>query len=484
MEDNVALVVGLAKASEIEYPKYPPFSPSSNFSELQFLPQDSLNHQEENLVYAAVRQSLYLAGLDADRFGTETWNPFGTIINPGDQVLLKPNFVHHEYSDNTKDCMVTHGSVIRAVLDYVYLAGGPTGHITIADAPEQTADFELILQQMRIPEIVDFYKSKLNYAIDVYDLRTVASVWDGKTGFLPPAKELVGDPSGYVSVDLGKDSELEPITTEQTRFGIAAYSLDALQERHRTGRHEYLVSRTVLNQNVIINLPKMKTHQKTGLTGSLKNLVGINGSKDWLPHYRLGGPDRAGDEHPPGQALVSANRSVKGSLQRQSRFLWNVARAGWRIIKWFRPQSSQLGSGAWYGNDTTWRMAHDLNKILSFADNDGQMHPTPQRKIFSVMDGIIAGQGNGPLDPTAKPTGIILAGGDSATIDTIVAQLMGYNWCTLPLVARFLQPPGQYCFTKFNGHNLHVVTESGKIPFTQLESLKFIRPPGWVDLAQ
>src|ERR1022692_1434372 len=50
------------------------------------------------------------------------------------------------------------------------------------------------------------------------------------------------------------------------------------------GAHRYAVGNTVLSADVILNVPKLKTHMKTGMTGALKNFVGIVGSKDFLPH--------------------------------------------------------------------------------------------------------------------------------------------------------------------------------------------------------
>ena len=48
--------------------------------------------------------------------------------------------------------------------------------------------------------------------------------------------------------------------------------------------------------DVVINLPKLKTHKKTGVTISLKNMVGINGYRNCLPHHTIGTPDASGDE--------------------------------------------------------------------------------------------------------------------------------------------------------------------------------------------
>jgi len=39
-------------------------------------------------------------------------------------------------------------------------------------------------------------------------------------------------------------------------------------------------------------------------------------------------------------------------------------------------------SGAWYGNDTVWRMVMDINKIISFGSLDGNILSTyTQRKL-------------------------------------------------------------------------------------------------------
>ena len=357
--------VGIAKCKEARYPSQPPFSPDRVYPELAFLPPDNINPLEENLVYAATRQSFFLAGWDDQNYGREAWNPLGEFIRPGSHILIKPNFVYHEYSPSVKDCLLTHGSVIRVVLDYAYRAGGANCHITVADAPEQAADFQQILKQTGLPEIVAFYRDRLNFNIDVFDLRTVTSDWDGKTGFLPPARHLSGDPLGYVAINLGSQSALDPITQSTTRFGISNYSRVMLKERHKPGHHEYLVARSVLDADTVISIPKMKTHEKTGLTGGLKILVGINGCKDWLPHYRLGSERSGGDEHPSKQWMIGVNRAFKDKLQRRSSMVWSAARKVWRILRTLSPATSQLQSGAWYGNDTIWRMILDLNQNFS-----------------------------------------------------------------------------------------------------------------------
>ena len=63
--------------------------------------------------------------------------------------------------------------------------------------------------------------------------------------------------------------------------------------------------------------------------------------------------------------------------------------------------------GKWYGNDTTSRMVLDLNRLLIYGRADGTLALMPQRRLFSLTDGIVAGQRNGPLAPEDIPLGAV-----------------------------------------------------------------------------
>ena len=69
---------------------------------------------------------------------------------------------------------------------------------------------------------------------------------------------------------------------------ITNYDYHEVNRHHRGDRHEYCISEACLSADVIINLPKPKTHRKAGYTGALKNMVGINAAKDYLPHHTKG----------------------------------------------------------------------------------------------------------------------------------------------------------------------------------------------------
>ena len=58
--------------------------------------------------------------------------------------------------------------------------------------------------------------------------------------------------------------------------------------------------------------------------------------------------------------------------------------------------------------------------------------------MFCIVDGIVGGQGNGPLDPAAKPAGVIISGKNPIAVDLVCARLMGFDYNKLPILYRSL----------------------------------------------
>ena len=50
------------------------------------------------------------------------------------------------------------------------------------------------------------------------------------------------------------------------------------------------------------------------------------------------------------------------------------------------------------------------------------------------MDAIVAGEGQGPLRPAPKPLGWLVAGENPASIDAVLARIIGYNLSRVPTV--------------------------------------------------
>src|SRR5262249_42786339 len=50
------------------------------------------------------------------------------------------------------------------------------------------------------------------------------------------------------------------------------------------------------------------------------------------------------------------------------------------------------------------------------------------RKFFSVIDGIVGGEGDGPLLPIPKACGVLLAGFNPLAVDICATRLMGFDY--------------------------------------------------------
>jgi len=395
-----------------------------------------------NPAYAAVRGALAGLGLDSERFGREDWNPLGALVDRGRHVVLKPNFIRHwnPNPQGTLESVVTHGGVLRAVADYAFKAVGPEGRVTIAEAPQQDCDFEAIRASVGIDALVRFYADAMGRELRVIDLRREAVRFED--GVIVSRCPLPGDPEGYRVVDLGCRSAFHGSGLDPRRFRGADYDAAVTSAHHKGGRHQYLLSETVLKSDLIVNLPKLKTHKKTGVTLALKNLVGINGDKNWLPHHSLG-PERAGGDEYPDAGLLDRARSQATELARpwlQHGRLLRLFRVARRLESALRGEEF-VRSGNWWGNRTTWRMCVDLNRCVYYSDaRDARFDAAvPVRTVLTVLDGIVAGEGTGPLAPCDRPLGVVLAATDPVALDLVAVRLMGFDEARIPKIAEAMR---------------------------------------------
>jgi Domain of unknown function (DUF362) len=122
--------------------------------------------------------------------------------------------------------------------------------------------------------------------VDILDLRD--DEWRTEHDVIVSRTKLPGDPRGSTECDLTQFSEFVDHRPSAAGYFGADYNRQETNWAHSNGHHRYKVSRTVIESDVFINLPKLKTHKKAGITASLKNLVGINTYKNWLPHHTEG----------------------------------------------------------------------------------------------------------------------------------------------------------------------------------------------------
>jgi hypothetical protein len=288
----------------------------------------------------------------------------------------------------------------------------------------------------------------------------------------------------FVLFDLGRESLLEPLAASSDRFRVTMYNPDLLKRTHAPGRHQYLIARDVMEARAVINLPKLKSHKKACVTGALKNLVGINGNKEYLPHHRKGGGGTGGDCYQGDSRLKALAEDFLDAANRSSsqRAQAVLARGAAALVSVAR----RLGEdddleGSWYGNDTVWRTCLDLQRILRYGRADGSMAATPQRTVISITDALIGGEGDGPLASTPVPSRFLTAGLNPAAVEWVNARLMGFDPERIPLLAAAFSP-FSYPLVCFPSSSVVAVMEDNSKPAQEIgpfEGRAFMPAAGW-----
>jgi uncharacterized protein (DUF362 family) len=395
--------------------------------------------KEVNVVYPGVRQLFKLLELDRGNYGTKAWNPLGNLVKPGTTVLLKPNFVLSRHAGG-KDVysIITHPSVLRAVADFCWIALKGQGRIIVADSPQYDCNFEELMATTRLDAVRDFYKTFKGPSVDICDLRDYWSRWKHFPSLL---ETLPGDPKGSMVVNLGRKSALSGKPHPENLYGAVYHRAETIA-RHTGETQEYQLSKTVMDADVVISVPKLKVHKKVGVTLNVKGLVGIATNKNFLVHYSLTPPSRGGDQYPDGLFTKTEEKLIRTERWMYDRLLAPKKRGLeylHRLVYWLHNHTTRklglkvderkrmLDAGNWHGNDSAWRMAVDLFKAFLFSDKEGKLQATPQRRTFSIVDGVIGGENNGPLMPDSMPAGVLLGGENYLAVDLVATRLMGFD---------------------------------------------------------
>ena len=460
----------------ILYPEYP-------FSELS---------EEYNNAYELLRNAFILGGYDKEKTGTKYWNPLRNIVHPGDTVLIKPNLVMDcNRTGDGVECLFTQPGLIAAVVDYIIIAfQNKKGEIIIGDAPMQECNFEKLVQESGLDRLVDFYKNK-GYKIKLVDFRGLKStVIRGMHH-----QEIIENPNGTI-INLGGDSEFSQCEEDKLkRLRITNYDCDLLWKHHNNkGKHEYYISNYLLSADVVFNMPKPKTHRKAGITGALKNMVGVNVRKEFLPHHTMGAKDiKKGDEYKKKDMLKAIssffkdkqNQALSNKKNVYAYLLKNLSRIFFYTDKLFC--ADHFSQGSWYGNETISKTICDLNKILLYADKNGIMHSQKQRKIFIVADMIVSGEKEGPVFPSPKNVGIVGIGENSTMFDECLASIMGVLPTNIPTIRLAKEFRKKYQLFSYNQKAIIISNNNcwnNKNPnnIKEEDSLMYIPSSGWKDV--
>jgi uncharacterized protein (DUF362 family) len=405
-------------------------------------------------------------GYDAEAIRRLLPDAVFSCVRPGDHVVLKPNWVMegHKFRPDEWEQVITHPAVITAVLHEVIERLRGRGQVTIMDGPTTEASFRRLIARYPV-DAWHAAAARAGIAFEVVDLRDWE--WESRNDIIVRRHRLGGDPRGKTVVDVvGDASEFLGHRRSARGYHGADYDRNETNAAHDGHHNLYSVSRTALEADVFINLPKLKTHRKAGITCCLKNLVGINTYKNYLPHHNEGGPADGGDQYP----HENVNARIEGPLLgfakqhvlRNPRLASLLSPLNLLARRTFGDTREVVRSGNWHGNDTIWRMILDLNKVLLHAEPDGTLRSgqAPKRYI-GVVDAIVAGEGHGPLAPDRVEMGYLVCGTNPVAIDAACAELMGFAHDRIPTIHRAFTARG-YSLAEFGAHEIAVEVDGAR----------------------
>ena len=186
------------------------------------------------------------------------WNPLGDLLKPGDRVYVNSGGVFRS--------SVAHPSLLRVLLDYIFIATSGRAEIFIGFSP--------MGWKPEKPLEMDLPYSEKDFRIFLFNL---------------PG----GDPVGYTQIDLGDSSAF---STYSGNWELS--SLEGRVDTHGPHSARYFVSSTALSSSLLINLFKPSTNQWLGMAGAIASFLGLTEEPGKVPVFSRGKPSKGGDECP------------------------------------------------------------------------------------------------------------------------------------------------------------------------------------------
>jgi hypothetical protein len=371
-------------------------------------------------------------------------------------IFLLCNFVYHRRSAESVDqfrAKVTQAAVLEPLLDEIFRAYGPRARVRIGNAPLQGANWEAILEETGLAALLARVSAKHGYGtVEACDLR--ANVQQRNAlGWTVHSETREHAGAEIIAFDLGVDSLLEEQDQAASSYRVLDYPAARTRACHGPGKHVYLLNARILEADLLISVPKLKTHEKVGLTAALKGCVGAVAHKDCLAHHRRGAAAAGGDEYP------NSRSGLQESVTAFHEWVYareaagpgsKLLRVADRVFRKARVLGGAVSHGSWPGNDTAWRMALDLARILRYGRSDGSMREAPQRPHFVLTDGIIGGEGQGPLNVDPVRFGMLAWSDDAVAADVANAAAMRIPLEQLRIVTRAFGIP-RYPLTSCSG---------------------------------
>jgi uncharacterized protein (DUF362 family) len=393
-------------------------------------------------------------------------NPLRALVAEGETIIVKPNMVRHFNPNGSLDAMITSPLVCQVLIELAADAVGSTGRVLVADSPQNDCDFGRLLEESGWQETLACIRRKTACDVKVLDMRPERVSM--RNGVIVSRTDLSGDPLGEELIDVGNNSAFIGSGIDARRLRGSDYDPSVTRSSHVDGSHTYSICRSFLKADLLIVVPKVKTHKKVGLSLAMKNLVGIVGEKNRLPHHTAGFPGNGGDEYPRPDAWP---RLRQWSIERARPIL--AAGKGIAFFRGLRRIESAVlpeiveRSGNWWGNDTAWRMVVDLVSILRKRRKDVGL-PT----LF-LYEGLVAGENAGPLAPDPLQLGLLAASVDPVMGDWAIAREIGVDPLRIPLLREARE---RGIWSQENWEEPDVLHSFGsRVP-------RSLKPhPGWID---
>jgi len=215
------------------------------------------------------------------------------IVKPGSRVVIKPNIVcvlfMQEQVPGRRNLepdgwgLVTDIRTVKAVVEYLLEKTQP-GRITIAEGP---ASWYTSGGKYEPGNFKDGWNSKCTGFGNLSYDEIIAEANKNPHGTIIERKDLNEDEAVYVT-------DFDPYQTGRGAFQyVPAGDYDASSDKEITLRKGILLPKTVIDRDVLITVPSMKTHGSAGTTLFMKNFIGCVHSaayNGWKPSLNSNGP--------------------------------------------------------------------------------------------------------------------------------------------------------------------------------------------------
>ncbi len=104
------------------------------------------------------------------------------------------------------------------------------------------------------------------------------------------------------------------------------------------------------------------------------------------------------------------------------------------------------------------------------------------KKYISIVDSIVAGEGNGPKAPDAVNAGYIIAGSNPVSVDAVCARMMNFDHAKIPSIENAFRI-NRFPLADFKMEDIKILFNGETFPLSKFPSslvVRFVPHKGWV----